>query len=127
MDLSPIVSAVASLGGVMLGTSLGGRRERRNWRRDKVFDVFTTFTSAARTFLWRAAEIDEGRRDLTLDEQHERLRTAMFDLREALARLELVGDEPVRRAARDIEGHYGNTLYPWLHDAEGRRRGRPGP
>ncbi len=112
--LDTVLPAVTALAGVGLGHTLNWRRETRAWQRDKKYEVYNAVTSAARILLWRGDEIDANRSDASLEERRERVRQAMFELREQLTSVSLITDGKPATVASELENHCGNVLYDYF-------------
>lgn len=118
MTYLQVLAPVSALLGVLVGTLLSARKERRNWQRDKKYSVYIGVIRAARAMLWRGDEIHTGRPEATIEEQRAEVRKAMMRLREQLSSVEMIAKGAVVEAGRDLEGHFGNVLYPHFFEID---------
>lgn len=114
LDPAVIVAPIAALFGVALGPLISSGTERRAWLRRQKYEIAAGVVSAARIVLWRGDEIDPSRLDPPLANQRERVRQAMFTLREQLSLVDLLFDVKVVRAAKNLENHFGETVVPYF-------------
>jgi len=114
-----LIAPASALAGVWISPFLSARKERRAWLWSKQYEAASAVTTAARTVLWRGAEIDPSRTDHPIDQQKQVVRLAMFDVREKLALIELLFIGDVANAAKELEGVFGNDLVPYFLAASG--------
>jgi hypothetical protein len=114
-----MIAPVAAIVGVVLGGGLSARRERRQWLTQQRFAAYTNLNSSARRMLWRGGEVGLIADGSTLPAQIDRVRAAMFDVRESAALVELVGAAPVVAQAQRLRSMFGDELFDYLTSLDG--------
>lgn len=104
--------------GVVLGTVLSARREHRQWLRERRFAAYSDVNLAARTMLWRGDEIGRDSAEPDQDVQMAKVRAAMFDLRQAVAAVEIIGTSKGIKVARNLKDASAD-LYRYLSNLQG--------
>ncbi len=115
-----LIGAVIALAGVAVSPAITAGHERRRWLLERRYDIVRGVTTSARTVLWRGDEIDASRTDISLTEQIQLVRKAMFDLREWLALVDLLFDGRTVDAAKELEGHYNAHVIPYFSSISSR-------
>ncbi|WP_161965287.1 hypothetical protein [Ornithinimicrobium cerasi] len=113
-----LIAPAAALLGVVLGTTLSGRREHRQWLRERRFEAYSDVNLAARTVLWRGDEIGRDSAEPDLEAQIAKVRAAMFDLRQAVATVEIIGTVTGIKVARSLNDASA-ALYRYLSELKG--------
>lgn len=114
-----VLAPVSALLGVVVGQYVASRRESSQWLRDQELKAFTALVYASRSMLWRGAEITAEDPPTRL-RPNQPVRTAMFDLREALASVEMLTEsKDVMRMCAELEDEFGNALYPFFQTLAG--------
>ena len=98
-----LITPGVALLGVAVGAVLSGRREHRQWLRERRFEAYSKVNLAARTMLWRGDEIGRESAGADLASQVGKVRAAMFDLRQSVATVEIIGTNTGIRAARSLK------------------------
>lgn len=113
-----LIAPTAALLGVALGSVLSARREHRQWLRERRFEAYSGVNLAARQILWRGDEIGRDTTEPDLDAQVARVRVAMFELRQAVATVEMSGTPAGVDAARAVKDA-SSDLYRYLAALKG--------
>ena len=102
-----LIAAASALFGVGLGALLSGTQEHRRWLRNERYAVYLRAVTAARTMLYRCDEVDAYPTPAEVDV----IREAMFQVRDALAAVEVVAAGDVGSRSEELRRVLGRQLY----------------
>lgn len=114
-----LIAPISALAGVLVGGASTAKREHRQWLRDRRHEVYGSVSSAARTMLWRGDEIGRKSDGEDLEDQKSRMRGAMFDVREAVAQLELIGTPKTVKAGQELRSCLGREVFNFFAESSG--------